>query len=52
MPTLIVSVPNDKFALISSLNLSACNLLGYHKTELINRRINLIIPTLYAKFHE
>ncbi|CAK82690.1 unnamed protein product (macronuclear) [Paramecium tetraurelia] len=52
LPTLIVSVQNDKFAQISNLNLSACNLLGYHKTELLNRRINMIIPTIYAKFHD
>ncbi|CAD8213536.1 unnamed protein product [Paramecium octaurelia] len=52
LPTLLVSTSSDKFAQISNLNLSVCNLFGYHKTELINRKINLLIPQVYAKFHD
>ncbi|CAD8112156.1 unnamed protein product [Paramecium primaurelia] len=52
LPTLLVSTSPDKFTQISNLNLSVCNLLGYHKTELINRKINLLIPQIFAKFHD
>lgn len=34
------------------MNLSVCNLFGYHKTELLNRKINVLIPSVYAKFHD
>ncbi|CAK68569.1 unnamed protein product (macronuclear) [Paramecium tetraurelia] len=52
LPTLLISTMSSKFAQISNLNLSACNLFGYHKTELMNRKINLLIPQIYTKFHD
>ncbi|CAD8125808.1 unnamed protein product [Paramecium sonneborni] len=52
LPTLLVQTSSDKFAQICNLNLSLCNLLGYQKTELLNRKINLLIPQIYAKFHD
>jgi PAS domain S-box-containing protein len=37
---------------ITNINLSVSNLFGYHKTELLNRKINLLMPSLYSKFHD
>ncbi|CAK66138.1 unnamed protein product (macronuclear) [Paramecium tetraurelia] len=51
-PTTLVSTAAEKFAQIINLNLSCCNLFGYSKSEMINRKINIFMPNLYAKFHD
>ena len=52
LPTLIISTSQDKFAQISNLNLACCNLFGYNKSELQNRKINLLMPNIYSKYHD
>ncbi|CAD8126295.1 unnamed protein product [Paramecium sonneborni] len=51
-PILLVSAAFEKFAQITNLNLAACNLFGYNKSEMINRKINIFMPNLYSKFHD
>ncbi|CAD8203560.1 unnamed protein product [Paramecium pentaurelia] len=51
-PTLLVSTAQEKFAQITNLNLACCNLFGYNKSEMINRKINIFMPNLYSKFHD
>ncbi|CAD8162069.1 unnamed protein product [Paramecium octaurelia] len=51
-PILLVSASQEKFAQIINLNLAACNLFGYNKSEMINRKINIFMPNLYSKFHD
>ncbi|CAK82689.1 unnamed protein product (macronuclear) [Paramecium tetraurelia] len=50
--TTLVSTATEKFAQIINLNLSCCNLFGYSKSEMINRKINIFMPNLYQKFHD
>ncbi|CAD8157650.1 unnamed protein product [Paramecium octaurelia] len=50
--TTLVSTAAEKFAQIINLNLSCCNLFGYSKSEMINRKINIFMPNLYQKFHD
>lgn len=52
LPTLIISTAQDKFAQITNLNLACCNLFGYNKSELQNRKINLLMPNIYSKHHD
>ncbi|CAD8126292.1 unnamed protein product [Paramecium sonneborni] len=51
-PITVVSTSQEKFAQIVNVNMSCCNLFGYMKTEMINRKINIFMPSLYAKFHD
>jgi PAS domain S-box-containing protein len=48
----LVSTAQEKFAQIVNLNLACCNLFGYNKSEMINRKINIFMPNLYSKFHD
>ncbi|CAD8112154.1 unnamed protein product [Paramecium primaurelia] len=50
--TIILSTAPEKFAQIINLNLSCCNLFGFVKSEMINRKINIFMPNLYSKFHD
>ncbi|CAD8075777.1 unnamed protein product [Paramecium primaurelia] len=50
--TTLVSTAAEKFAQIINLNLSCCNMFGYSKSEMINRKINIFMPNLYQKFHD
>ncbi|CAD8125807.1 unnamed protein product [Paramecium sonneborni] len=51
-PIAVVSTAPEKFAQIVNLNQSCCNLFGFMKTEMINRKINIFMPNLYARFHD
>ncbi|CAD8213537.1 unnamed protein product [Paramecium octaurelia] len=48
----MVSTAPERFAQIINLNLSCCNLFGYIRSEMINRKINIFMPNLYSKFHD
>lgn len=51
-PTIVISGEQEKFAVITGINLSAASLFGYNKTELTNRKLNVLMPQAYAKFHD
>ncbi|EGR29851.1 PAS domain S-box family protein [Ichthyophthirius multifiliis] len=50
--TLSISTESDKLGLITQINVSAASLFGYNKTELINRKINSLMPSLYGTNHD
>jgi len=44
IPTVHVSGDTEKFGVITGINLAAASLFGYNKTELINRKVNVLMP--------
>ena len=51
-PTIYVSGDPDKLGIITAINLACSSVFGYNKSELINRNIKLLMPTIYAKYHD
>ncbi|EGR34069.1 PAS domain S-box family protein [Ichthyophthirius multifiliis] len=51
-PIIIISLETDKLGLIINTNLSSCAFFGYTKTELINKKLNTLMPSLYSNFHD
>jgi hypothetical protein len=51
-PTVWVSGEQDKFSMITGINLAAASLFGYNKTELLNRKVTVLMPGIYAKHHD
>ena len=52
MPTFILSAIPEKLGIIIGLNLGAASIFGYTKTELINRKINVLMSEIYNKHHD
>jgi len=51
-PTVWVSGEQDKNGMITGINLAAASLFGYNKTELLNRKVNVLMPQIYGKHHD
>ena len=51
-PTVWVSGEQDKFGVITGINLAAASLFGYSKTELVNRKVQILMPEVYGKHHD
>lgn len=34
------------------MNVAAATLFGYNKSEIMNRKINVLMPNIYAKHHD
>jgi len=51
-PCIIASGDSGKVGDIMQFNLSACRIFGYTKAELTGKKINILMPELYAKFHD
>ncbi|CAD8173029.1 unnamed protein product [Paramecium pentaurelia] len=51
LPTMIISLAQDKFGQIINLN-TACHVFGYMKNELVNRKLNVLIPNIFQKAHD
>jgi len=51
-PTVWVSGEQDKSGMITGINLAAASLFGYNKTELLNRKVNVLMPQIYGKHHD
>jgi len=51
-PTVWVSGEQDKFSVITGINLAAASLFGYNKTELLNRKVTVLMPSIYGKHHD
>lgn len=49
--TIFISAEDDSFCQIKNANLSVEGLLGYSKIEVINRNIKVVMPNLYAQYH-
>ena len=48
VPTVTLSAESDKLGIITSISLGASSLFGYNKNELINRKVNTIMPEMLA----
>jgi len=51
-PTIWVSGEQDKSGIITGINLAAASLFGYNKTELLNRKVNVLMPQVFSKYHD
>ncbi|CAD8141052.1 unnamed protein product [Paramecium pentaurelia] len=47
-----ISLEEEKFGQIYAINMAAASLLGFDKNELMNKKINNIMPSLYARHHD
>lgn len=47
-----ISGEDSNFAKIIGLNMTAGFYLGYNKSELLNRKINMIMPHIIAELHD
>lgn len=45
---MVVSINQEKQNQIVNLNASCSNMFGYSKSELMNRKLNVVIPNLYG----
>ena len=52
IPMIWISGESDKLGVITGINLSAASLFGYNKTELLNRKVSVLMPQLYSRHHE
>ena len=50
--TIFISAEDDSFGIITNINLQAAGLLGYTKMEVMNRNVKIVMPQLYAKYHD
>ena len=49
---IFISLEEDRFGQIYAINMSAASFFGYDKTELINKKVNSIMPGLYSRNHD
>lgn len=52
VPLFHMSTDNDKFGMIIGLNQAGASLFCYTKSELINQKIQTIMPKLFGKYHD
>ena len=52
LPTVMLHTEIDKLGLICNVNMGICSLLGYTKTDLLNRKVNILMPDVYSKHHD
>lgn len=52
MPSITISVESDKIGMITSVNLGLCSYLGYTRSELVNMKINQVMPEMFAMNHD
>lgn len=50
--TVMLHSETDKLGVICNVNMALCSLLGYTKTDLLNRRVTILMPELYARYHD
>lgn len=51
-PTIFVSGDAEKIGVISNINIACSSIFGYTKSELINRNVKILMPSLYSKNHD
>ena len=50
--SLLINEFKDKFGYVIALNVAAATLFGYNKTEVLNRKINVLMPNIFSKNHD
>jgi len=48
-PTIYISAEDDRFGVITNVNLALSAILGYKKTEMLNRNVKVLMPLIYAR---
>ena len=51
-PTVWISGEQEKLGIMTGINLAAASLFGYSKSELINRKVNMLMPDVFANSHD
>eukprot|EP00828_Plagiopyla_frontata_P023397 TRINITY_DN3000_c0_g3_i2.p1 TRINITY_DN3000_c0_g3~~TRINITY_DN3000_c0_g3_i2.p1 ORF type:complete len:384 (-),score=54.31 TRINITY_DN3000_c0_g3_i2:73-1224(-) len=51
-PVIYISIEDENLGFITNINLAAAVTFGYNKTELLNRKINVLMPNIIAKYHD
>ena len=49
---LIISANEENKGTIINISLNGCQLIGYHKHEIIGKNMNILIPEMYHKIHK
>jgi PAS domain S-box-containing protein len=49
---LFMTMEEERLAQITTCNLSCSSMLGYAKTELLNRNVNVLMPYVFSKNHD
>jgi hypothetical protein len=52
LPTVMLHSENDKLGVICNVNMALCAMLGYTKTDLLNRKVNILMPDMYGRHHD
>ena len=52
VPTITISVENDFLGIIQSASHSMSALLGYSKSELVNLKVNELMPPIFGHRHD
>jgi PAS domain S-box-containing protein len=50
--TFVVSCDTERFGQIVALNQAGASMFWYNKSELINQKIQILMPKMYAKHHD
>jgi PAS domain S-box-containing protein len=50
--TIWMSGEQETLGVMTGINLSAATLFGYNKTELINKKVNALMPEVYGEYHD
>ena len=49
---LIISADEENKGIILNMSLGACSIFGYHKNELIGKKMDILIPDIFKNMHE
>lgn len=52
IPLIVALTESDKLGIIYNANKAMCSLVGYTKTDLMNRKINILQPDMFSKMHD
>ncbi|KRX10486.1 PAS domain [Pseudocohnilembus persalinus] len=52
LPKVTISLEGDSLGMIINVNLAICSMFGYNKNELVNMKINQLMPYIYAQHHD
>ena len=52
LPTVMLHSETEKLGVICNVNMALCSMLGYTKTDLLNRKVNILMPELYSRYHD
>ena len=51
-PLIYISSEQENMGTVTNINLSASSIFGYSKAEVVNKKINGFMPSMYGRFHD